>query len=115
VIYKEIPLIDKVRISELRSMDDDGTFVKEIVDLFASDSESSIAELRSALNASDLDRTRKIAHRLKGSALSLGANRFAALASDIEQDNDADSINESMIRLESLRNETLAELSSHRS
>jgi HPt (histidine-containing phosphotransfer) domain-containing protein len=111
MIYKEIPLIDKVRIDELHSMDEDGTFVTEIIELFTSDSDRSLAELRAAADERDLDRTRKIAHRLKGSALSLGANRFAALASDIEQDTDPASIIESMIRLESLRLETLAELS----
>lgn len=115
MIYKEIPLIDKVRLDELRSMDDDGSFVKEIIDLFASDSETSIGQLHAALDASDLDLTRKVAHRLKGSALSLGASRFAALAADIEHDNEVASISESLVRLGSLREETLAELASQHS
>jgi HPt (histidine-containing phosphotransfer) domain-containing protein len=115
VIYQEIPLVDKNRIEELRSMDDDGSFIAEIIDLFVSDSETSINELRSLIGASELDQTRKTAHRLKGSALSIGANRFAALASDIEHDNDPASIRISLGRLEQLRSETIAELSSYSS
>lgn len=115
MIYQEIPLVDKNRIEELRSMDDDGSFIAEIVDLFVTDSEASISELRSSINLNDLDQTHKTAHRLKGSALSIGANRFAALASDIEHDSEFASIKQSMVRLEQLRTETIAELSSHRS
>jgi HPt (histidine-containing phosphotransfer) domain-containing protein len=110
VIYQEIALVDQTRLQELRSMDDDGTFLNEIITLFASDSESSITEIKSTLAANDLAQMKKVAHRLKGSALSLGANRFAALASDIEHDLDPASIKESVARLESLREETINEL-----
>ena len=112
MIYKEIPLVDKTRFEELRSMDDDGSFIKEIIELFVSDSDRSLNELRSSVAASDIGRTHKTAHRLKGSALSIGANRFAALASEIEHESELASINEAMLRLESLRNETIAELTS---
>ena len=112
MIYKEIPLVDKNRLEELRSMDDDGSFIKEIVDLFVTDSQASIEELSSLIASDDLEQTKKTAHRLKGSALSIGANRFAALASDIEHDNDLSSIEGSMERLVELRRETIAELTS---
>src|SRR5688500_14191587 len=54
VIYQEIPLVDSVRLSELSMMDDEGGFVRELVDLFVSDSSNSMSELEQALRSKDL-------------------------------------------------------------
>jgi HPt (histidine-containing phosphotransfer) domain-containing protein len=113
VIYQDIPLVDSNRLSELAMMDDEGGFVRELVDLFIADSSSSMSELEHALAASDLTNVRKIAHRLKGSALSIGANRFAALASDIESDDQTDSIEASADSMITLRDETISALLQH--
>lgn len=91
-------------------MDDDGSFVKELVDLFVTDSAASMSELQLLLQSNDLTTARQVAHRIKGSALSIGANRLAALASDIEGTKHAESMNESTTRLVTLREETISEL-----
>ena len=91
-------------------MDDDGSFVKELVDLFVTDSAASMSELQLLLQSNDLTIARQVAHRIKGSALSIGANRLAALASDIEGTKHAESMHESTTRLVTLREETISEL-----
>jgi HPt (histidine-containing phosphotransfer) domain-containing protein len=112
VIYQEIPLVDQNCLDELRSMDEDGTFISEIVSQFVTDSATLIGALSSSIAANDLERMAETAHRLNGSATSLGAKRIAALASDIEHDSDLASLGNSLARLELLRTETIAELSS---
>lgn len=91
-------------------MDTDGSFLKELVDLFSHDSETSLNELQDSLREGDLVNVKKVAHRLKGSALSIGANRLAALASEIELEPEPGHINESAERLTSIRIETINEL-----
>jgi HPt (histidine-containing phosphotransfer) domain-containing protein len=110
VIYQEIPVVDRKRIDELSLMDNDGSFLKELVELFSQDSESSLTELQDSLREGDLVNVKKVAHRLKGSALSIGANRLAALANEIELEPEPDHIDGSAARLSSLRNETINEL-----
>lgn len=110
MIYQEIPLVDRKRIDELSLMDDDGSFLKELVDLFAHDSELTLNDLHDALRGGDLVHVKAIAHRLKGSALSIGANRLAALAGDIELEPQLDLLHEAASKLSPLRNETISEL-----
>ena len=110
MIYHEIPLVERKRIDELSIMDDDGSFLKELVDLFSHDSETSLKELNDSLREGDLVNVRKVAHRLKGSALSIGANRLAALASEIELEPEPDQLTGSLQRLTSLHSETINEL-----
>ncbi len=111
LMYQDIPLVDKSRLDQLRSIDEDGSFVKELIELFVTETEATMKVLSASIAACDLDQIKYTAHRLRGSALSLGADRLAALTSDIEYDNELTSIQNSMERLKSLHAETIAELS----
>ena len=110
MIYQEIPLVDRKRIDELSLMDDDGSFLRELVDLFAQDSESSLKEIQSSLAAGDQANVKKLAHRLKGSALSIGASRLGALASEIELAPEEDLMSDAVEQLAPLHTETINEL-----
>jgi HPt (histidine-containing phosphotransfer) domain-containing protein len=59
-------------------------FVAELVDTFAQEAPSLLAELRSALAAGAAERFRRAAHSLKSNSATFGATRLAALARELE-------------------------------
>lgn len=75
--------IDAATISELRESVGD-EFMIELVDTFLEEAPSILAELRSALAASDAVGYRRAAHSLKSNGTIFGALTLAALARDAE-------------------------------
>ena len=61
------------------------SFVRDLVSLFVSGGQSTLARLRALIAANDHAVLRKEAHALKGSALNLGAVRCARAAQELEQ------------------------------
>jgi HPt (histidine-containing phosphotransfer) domain-containing protein len=65
--------------------DDDGRRVRrELVDTFLVEAPRMLADLRAAHAAGDAPRFRRAAHSLKSNANTFGAQRFAAMAKDLE-------------------------------
>jgi HPt (histidine-containing phosphotransfer) domain-containing protein len=59
-------------------------FVGELVDTFLVEAPRMLADLRDAHAAGDAPRFRRAAHSLKSNANTFGAQRFAAMAKDLE-------------------------------
>jgi HPt (histidine-containing phosphotransfer) domain-containing protein len=64
---------------------DEGAFVRELIDVFLTDSAARIAGLKKAASAMDMAALSAAAHALKGSALSMNAVPIAELSLEIEQ------------------------------
>ena len=78
-------------IENLRAIspDDDGEFLRELVDIFLADTPQQIADVEKALttgNAPDLTRA---AHSIKGSAANIGATQLGAAAARLETESKA--------------------------
>lgn len=63
----------------------DAEFLAELLSDFLAQTPAMIAQLESALASGDSDTLGKVAHALKGSARSVGADEFAAIAFELEQ------------------------------
>ena len=79
-----VPVLDGSVLGELRTLGAD--VVAEIFDLFVSDVPHRLARLQHAIDDRSRDSVLHEAHGLKGSALALGAARFAGLCAAIERD-----------------------------
>jgi HPt (histidine-containing phosphotransfer) domain-containing protein len=67
----ELPAFDPAPLLDLRDATDPGT-AREIIGIFAGEAPPSLAALRAALDAGDVDGVRKAAHRMKGAAGTIG-------------------------------------------
>lgn len=76
-------VLDPGALRELRNGGDD--FLREIADLFCSETPAQIARIGRALEAGDLDAVKREAHSLKGASLSMGARGISALSIEIEE------------------------------
>ena len=79
-----VPVLDQSVLSELRTLGDD--VVAEIFELFVADVPSRLATLQHAIDDRSREGVLREAHGLKGSALGIGASRFASLCAVIEHD-----------------------------
>ena len=77
-----IPVLDDSVLSELQTLGAD--VVVEIIDLFLADVPVRLGRLARAIDDSARDAIVREAHGLKGSALGVGAARFARLCAAIE-------------------------------
>ena len=69
----------------LERVEGDRDLLDEIARLFAEECPASMRAIRQALNTGDARAVEMIAHRMKGSALSLGAPKVSQAASELEQ------------------------------
>jgi CheY-like chemotaxis protein len=80
------PLVDMARLRDLGVVGDDGrTTLRELVNLFAVETPEMIARIGEGIDAESVHIVQHAAHNLKGSALSLGAARIGALATEIDR------------------------------
>lgn len=79
--------LDRAQIQDLIALDQEGApgVLAELVDLFVADSAQRLAVLRDAAAHGDADRLEAEAHRLRGSALMVGARRVADVCADLER------------------------------
>ncbi|HTS21962.1 MAG TPA: Hpt domain-containing protein [Casimicrobiaceae bacterium] len=75
--------IDRAVFEELK-LTAGADFVSELVDTFLSEAPGMLAELRRALEASEADRFRRVAHSLKSNSNTFGASELAAMARELE-------------------------------
>ena len=78
----EVPVLDDAVLADLETLGPD--VVGEIVELFLLDVPGRLATLQRALDDRRGETVHREAHGLKGSALSIGATRLAAVCAAIE-------------------------------
>ncbi len=94
-IEEAAPPVDQRVLANLRAelqMEGEPDVVEELVGLFLAGSPATIQALHTAVAKGDAQGVREAAHRLKGSAASLGAGPLAALSATLESDARAGSI-----------------------
>jgi CheY-like chemotaxis protein len=75
-----------VRVERLKGVvGDEEATVRSYLQLFVSIVDGLVAQLGDAVRAGDAKATRRLAHQIKGSAASIGAEHLAALAADMEK------------------------------
>jgi two-component system, sensor histidine kinase and response regulator len=78
-------LVDGERVTSMLSL---GTsLVEKLLDVFARTTPPVLEELRAAVEAGDGDARRRLAHKLRGSADTVGAQRLSELAHELEHGN----------------------------
>lgn len=80
------PLLNPQAIETLRSLnpEDSAAFLKELIDIYLQDTPERIAEIESALAASNAGTVMRAAHSIKGSSSNFGATALAEVAHKIE-------------------------------
>jgi signal transduction histidine kinase/DNA-binding NarL/FixJ family response regulator len=76
-------VLNPARITQLRS--EIGDMLAELVGVFVADVPRRLAAMRAALAAANVTTARNVAHTLKGSSASLGAERLAGLCAEMER------------------------------
>ncbi len=106
-------LINNNALDELRSMDEEGEFLKEIVNLFITDSVNTLDDIKKHMSAGDFGAVNKSAHKLKGSSLSIGAQALGDYCFKLEKspglDNDEQK-EQAMTELQSLYDQSVEAL-----
>jgi len=64
---------------------EDDSFLKEVVDIYLSDTPQRLAEIRKCLDSGDATTLSRAAHSIKGSSSNLGAKKVIGLARTIEE------------------------------
>lgn len=79
-------VLDQEALDDLLAMvGHDPDFVDELVDAYVADAPRQEAAIRAALDAGEAEGVVRPAHNLKGMSLSLGGQRVAEIAGEIEQ------------------------------
>ncbi len=78
-------MLDHAKLDHLRELlGDDGDGVGEIIDTFLDDVPKTLADLQDGLEADDARQVASAAHKIKGSASTLGAVTLSEICKDIE-------------------------------
>lgn len=88
VIMTDPSILDAEAIQNLRSLGDemeDDSFLKEVVEIYLTDTPKRIAEIRESLAAADATKLNRAAHSIKGSSANLGATKVISTAKRIEE------------------------------
>jgi PAS domain S-box-containing protein len=84
--FESVELIDMAAIDRLKQLSDpQNQFLVKLIMLFIEQSETSIEEIKGHFEAGNATLTAKAAHKLKGSALNVGANRLSKTCAAIER------------------------------
>jgi two-component system sensor histidine kinase/response regulator len=78
-------LVDGERVNSMLSLG--SSLVEKLLEVFARTTPPMLEELRSAVEAGDADARRRLAHKLRGSADTVGAQRLSELALELENGN----------------------------
>lgn len=99
--------IDPTAIAALKDInpDDGGAFVRELVEIFLTDTPNRFSEIEAALIAKDAKTLTRAAHSIKGSAGNFGATALAAAALEVESRGKAENLPSAEAALPHLRAE----------
>ena len=107
-------MIDEKVIAALRdALGDDGTIVRQLIDLYATDSAALLAKAESALETRAAESLKRAAHSLKSTSASMGAMAAAEAARELEdcvKDSDLAQAAPALQRLTLAVNAAVAEL-----
>jgi len=106
-------LINNNALDELRMMDEEGGFLKEIINLFITDSVNTLDDIKKHAASGDIGAMSKSAHKLKGSSLSIGAQALGDLCFKLEKTTAFESESQKeqyMIDLQKLYDDSVVEL-----
>lgn len=81
-------ILDSEAIENLRALGDemeDDTFLKEVIEIYLTDTPKRLAEIRESLESGDRVRLNRAAHSVKGSSSNLGATQVITLARTLEE------------------------------
>jgi HPt (histidine-containing phosphotransfer) domain-containing protein len=86
-VVDENNVVDAARLEHLRGMQDDSqpSLVRELIDLFVTDSPGHLGALGAALGAADASRLGRAAHRFLSVTQNIGAPRMSGLCIEIER------------------------------
>lgn len=97
-------MLDRTKLDQLLEiLGDDAEGVGEIIDTFLDDVPGTLEELQAGLDDDDARRVASAAHKIKGSASTLGAVTLAEICKDLEEaadDGDLASVAQRMDELE---------------
>ncbi len=82
--WSHIRVLDPAVLDALRGYAKSAAFLKQVIEIFEEHGQTSIAELCAAAQADDRESLRRVAHRLKGSCLNVGAQRMAQMLRSFE-------------------------------
>ncbi len=81
-------ILDSEAIENLRALGDemdDDSFLKEVIDIYLSDTPKRIDEIKECLASADAVRLTRAAHSIKGASANLGAQKVIEIAKHIEE------------------------------
>lgn len=79
-------MLDRTKLDQLLEiLGDDADGVGEIIDTFLDDVPRTLADLQAGLEADDAGQVASAAHKIKGSASTLGATTLSEVCKDIEE------------------------------
>jgi HPt (histidine-containing phosphotransfer) domain-containing protein len=79
-------MIDENVIARLKaSLSDDGTVIRQLVDLYANDAPQQLADAAAALEKPEMTMVARAAHSLKSTSASMGATTVTGIALELEQ------------------------------
>jgi len=81
-------ILDSEALDNLRALGDemeDDSFLKEVIEIYLTDTPKRLAEIRECLLSKEAERLTRAAHSIKGSSANLGATKVIDLARSIEE------------------------------
>jgi len=78
-----MPLIDKSTFNELKQISGED-FINELIDAFLDDAPNMLSNMKTALEAKDVESFRRNAHSMKSNANTFGAMELGVLAKELE-------------------------------
>lgn len=107
-----IKIIDQNVIDGLIEIGDK-EFLVELIDIFLEQAEGLVQEIKLAVDLGNAETLTKVAHKLKGSCLNLGANKLGNICQELEnisKDEDFSNVNNIVEPLDSVYQQTCSEL-----
>jgi CheY-like chemotaxis protein/HPt (histidine-containing phosphotransfer) domain-containing protein len=78
-------LLDPAALDNIRAVDEDGSVLDEVIQMYLDEAPLHRDRLRAAVEAGDLDGARRVAHALKSASLNVGAKPLGEMCRRLEQ------------------------------
>lgn len=79
-------MLDKAALDNIRALDDDGTVLAEVIDIYFAELPAYLQALRAAIEAADAGGISRQAHALKSASLNVGARGVGELCKRLERE-----------------------------
>jgi CheY-like chemotaxis protein/HPt (histidine-containing phosphotransfer) domain-containing protein len=81
----DVGSLDQGALDNIRAIDDDGTVLKQVIEMFLNDAPEQLAALRRALAGDDAVELERIAHSMKSASFNVGARALGELCRSLER------------------------------